>query len=256
MAHTPQGLIYITGSDANIVNLETGDQVWEKPLKYKRSDYLRATYDAKNKRYLLSAGKELYAIDENTGEASLMATSEFEGSEDPTNVEVRDNGILLTSDQNMMMLNWDGTTTFHEYYRAPGKSTFGAILAGATALATAATAAASYNKAMQNRNKLGGFTNKGQRYKDFGDDMAMAAGKSIAEMLKKFKATSATKNDRFILTKLDEGVGLVKVNKDTGEVGKEIILHDKKPEYEVDERGGVLYYKADNSTIYMYDLKQ
>lgn len=256
MAHTPQGLIYITGSDANIVNLETGEQVWEKPLEYKRVDNVSATYDAANNRYLISADEELYGIDENTGEASLIATSEFEGKENPANVEIRDNGILLTSDQNIMMLNWDGTTSFHEYYRAPGKSAFGAILAGATALATAATAAASYNKAMQNRNQLGGFTDRGQRYKDFGDDMVMAAGKSVAEMLKKFKATSATKDNRFILTKLDKGVGLVKVSKDTGEVSKEIILNDKKPEYEVDERGGVLYYKADNSTIYVYDLKK
>src|SRR5690554_1305637 len=140
MAHTPQGLIYITGSDANIVNLETGEQVWEKPLEYKRVDNVSATYDAANNRYLISADEELYGIDENTGEASLIATSEFEGKENPANVEIRDNGILLTSDQNIMMLNWDGTRSFHEYYRAPGKSAFGAILAGATALATAATA--------------------------------------------------------------------------------------------------------------------
>merc|ERR1711974_175850 len=32
MAETPQGLIYITSEDANIVNLETGEQVWNKPL--------------------------------------------------------------------------------------------------------------------------------------------------------------------------------------------------------------------------------
>ena len=35
MANSPQGLIYITSEDANIVNLKTGEQVWDKPLKYK-----------------------------------------------------------------------------------------------------------------------------------------------------------------------------------------------------------------------------
>ena len=32
------------------------------------------------------------------------------------------------------------------------------------------------------------------------------------------------------------------------------ILKDKKPEYKVDDYGGVLYYKADNKTIYAYNL--
>lgn len=256
MAETPQGLIYITDSDANIVNLTTGDQVWEKPLKYKRADAVSSGFDAKNNRYLISADGELHAIDAKSGASSVLANSKFDGKEAPTAVEVRVNGILLTSDQNILMLDWQGNQLFHSYYRAPGKSAFGAILAGVTAVATAATAMAAYDAANQNRNKLGQYTDRGQNYADLGDGMAMASGASVAEMLKRFKATSATKNDRFILTKLDEGVGLVKVNKDTGLVTKEFILKDKKPEYIVDEIGGVLYYQANNSTIYVYDLKK
>lgn len=256
MAETPQGLIYITDSDANIVNLQTGDQVWDKPLKYKRADAVSSGFDTKNNRYLISADGELHAIDAKTGESSVLANSKFEGKEAPTGVEVRDQGILLTSDQNIMMLDWEGKQIFHNYYRAPGKSAFGAILAGVTAVATATTAMAAYNAANQNRNKLGQYTDRGENYADLGSGMAMATGASVAEMLKRFKATSATKDDRFILTKLDDGVGLVKVNKDTGLVAKEIILKDKKPEYIVDEIGGVLYYQASNSTVYVYDLKK
>ncbi|WP_299225059.1 PQQ-binding-like beta-propeller repeat protein [uncultured Psychroserpens sp.] len=254
MAQTPQGLIYITSEDANIVNLETGEQVWKKPLKYKRADAVSSDYDAKNDRYLISADDELFSIDANTGEASVLAESDFEGKEAPTSVEVRAGGILLTSDQNMMLLDWQGETSWHEYHRAPGKSAFGAILAGVTAVATAATAMAAYDAANQNRNRLGNYTDRGQRYADLGDGMAAASGASVAEMLKRFKATSATQNAQFILTKLDEGVGLVKVNKDTGVVEKEIILKDKKPEYQVDEFGGYLYYKANDKTIYTYNL--
>lgn len=254
MAQTPQGLIYITSEDADIVNLETGEQVWDKPLKYKRADAISSDYDAKNKRYLISADDQLFVIDENTGEATTLAKSDFEGKENPTGVEVRDGGILLTSDQNMMFLDWQGETLWHEYHRAPGKSAFGAILAGVTAVATATTAMAAYNAANQNRNILGNYTSRGQRYADFGDGMAAASGASIAEMLKRFKATSATQNSQFMLTKLDDGVGLVKVNKDQGVMEKEIILHDKKPEYQVDEFGGYLYYKVNDKTIYTYNL--
>lgn len=254
MADTPQGLIYITSEDANIVNLSNGEQVWKKPLKYKRSNAVSSAYDSKNSRYLISADDELFAVDANSGAVSTLAESKFDGKEDPTHVEVRDGGILLTSDQNMMMLDWEGSKNWHEYYRAPGKSAFGAILAGITAVATATTAMAAYNAANQNRNKLGSYTDRGQRYADLGDGMAMATGASVAEMLKRFKATAATDNNQFVLTKLDDGVGLVKLNKDSGAKEKEIVLKDKKPEYQVDEIAGILYYKADNNSIYAYDL--
>ncbi len=94
------------------------------------------------------------------------------------------------------------------------------------------------------------------READLAGGLAMATGASISEMLKRFKATAATENDQFILTKLDDGVGLVKLSKDTGKVDKEIVLKDKQPEYIVDEIGGILYYKADNNSIFAYDLKK
>ena len=79
---------------------------------------------------------------------------------------------------------------------------------------------------------------------------------SFNEMAKRFKATSATADAQFVLTKLDDGVGLVKLNKDTGNTEKEIVLKDKKPVYKVDEYGGFLYYKPNDRTIYAYDLSK
>ncbi|HET8884811.1 MAG TPA: PQQ-binding-like beta-propeller repeat protein [Salinimicrobium sp.] len=255
MAHTPQGLIYITTEDANIVNLKTGAQVWDKPLKYKRADAVSSAFDEKNNRYLLNVDEELFAVDATTGTVSTLATCEFEGKENPSTIELRDSGIMLYSNQNITLLDYDGEQKWKEYYPAPGKSAMGAILAGVTAVAAIAAASQSYNVAMQNRNSLGSFTDKGQRYADLGNDLVRAAGSSIKEMLRRFSATAATENSQFILTKLDEGVGLVKINKDTGDKEKEIVLKDKKPEYEVDEIGGFLYYKAKDNAIYAYDLK-
>ncbi|WP_323789366.1 PQQ-binding-like beta-propeller repeat protein [Psychroserpens sp.] len=255
MATTPQGLIYITSEDANIVNLDTGEQVWNKPLKFKRADVVSSDYDKKNDRYLITADEKLYSIDANSGTSELISEPDFEGKENPTSVEVRDGGILLASDQNMMYLDWEGTTSWHEYHRAPGKSAFGAILAGVTAVAAAtASASASYQANMHERNRIGQYTARGDRLNDLSQGMAAAAGASVAEMLKRFKATSATQNAQFILTKFEDGVGLVKVNKDAGTVEKEIVLKDKKPEYQVDEFGGYLYYKANDKTIYAYNL--
>ncbi|QAA82828.1 hypothetical protein EI546_14370 [Aequorivita sp. H23M31] len=254
MAHTSQGLIYITSEDANIVNLSTGDAVWGKPLKYKRASAVSSTFDAKNNRYLISADETLYAVDANSGEVSTLASTKFEGKEAPSNVEVRTDGILVSSDQNMLLMDWNGQPKWQEYYRAPGKSAMGAILAGVTAVATATTAVAAANSSVQN--KLSGYDSQSRRDAELAGGMAAASGASIAEMMKRFKATAATENDQFILTKLDDGVGLVKLNKDTGEKAKEIVLKDKKPEYVVDDLGGILYYKADNNSIFAYDLRK
>ncbi|WCO00972.1 outer membrane protein assembly factor BamB family protein [Psychroserpens ponticola] len=255
MATTPQGLIYITSEDANIVNLETGDQVWKKPLKFKRADVVSSDFDKKNDRYLITADEKLYSIDASSGTSELLTEVDFEGKEDPTSVEVREEGVLLASDQNMMLLDWQGKTIWHEYHRAPGKSAFGAILAGVTAVAAAtASASASYGANMHERNRIGQYTARGERLNNLSAGMSSAAGASVAEMLKRFKATSATQNAQFILTKFEDGIGLVKVNKDKGSVEKEIILKDKKPEYQVDEFGGYLYYKANDKTIYTYNL--
>ncbi|SRX54587.1 PQQ-binding-like beta-propeller repeat protein [Aequorivita sp. CIP111184] len=254
MAETPQGLIYITSEDANIVNLKTGDQVWDKPLKYKRADAVSSTFDSKNNRYLISADENLFAVDATSGAVTTLAESKFDGKEAPSHVEIRDGGILLTSDQNMLLMDWNGGKQWQEYYRAPGKSAMGAILAAVAAVASATTAMAAANSSMQN--KLAGYDRQSEIDADLAGGMAAATGASIAEMLKRFKATAATKDDQFILTKLEDGVGLVKLSKDTGEKGKEIVLKDKQPEYIVDEIGGLLYYKADNNSIFAYDLKK
>lgn len=254
MAHTPQGLFYITSEDANIVDLKSGEQVWNKPLKYKRAGAVSSTFDKKNNRYLISADQTLYAVGAANGDVSTLAKTKFDGKEDPSHVEIRKEGILLTSDQNMLLMNWKGDTQWQEYYRAPGKSAFGAILAGASALATAAVAVSAVNSGMQN--KLAGYDEQSERDAELAGGMAVASGASVAEMLKRFKATAATQSDQFILTKLDDGVGLVKINKDTGKKEKEIVLKDKKPEYTVDEIGGMLYYKADSNSIFVYDLKK
>ena len=77
---------------------------------------------------------------------------------------------------------------------------------------------------------------------------------SFSAMSKRFKASAATQNDKFILTKLSSGVGLVKLNKDDGEKEKEILLKDKKPEYKIDEVERVLYYKVNKNTIYAFKI--
>lgn len=256
MAQTPQGLIYITSEDANIVNLETGESVWDKPLKFKRASTVSSDFDEKNNRYLIAADEKLFAIDASSGTSNLLTEAKFDGKEAPTHIELRDGGILVTSSQNVMLLDWDGETNWHEYHRAPGKSAFGAILAGVTAVASTAMAVDAAARAGANRNSLGQYNSYGAQMNRASQMFAAIGTVSFNEMAKRFKASAATENSQFILTKLDSGVGLVKINKDSGNVEKEILLKDKKPVYKVDEYGGFLYYQRGDKTIYAYNLNK
>lgn len=255
MALTSQGMIYITDTDANIINLETGESIWNKPIKYKKATSVTSTYDAKNKRYLISTGSEIIAIDENSGDISTFASYKFQEKESPSSMRARDGGILLTSNQNMMMLNFDGSQNYQVYHKSPGISTFGKIVTGALGAASMMVATSAAVQAGANQNSIGQYNDYGQQMKIYQDGFSDIASASFSAMSKRFKATAATENAQFILTMLNDGVGLIKVNKDTGKNEKEILLKDKKPVYEVDDIEGYLYYKAKNNVIYAFELK-
>jgi hypothetical protein len=261
MAQSPQGLIYITSEDANIVNLNTGDQVWDKPLKYKNSAAVASTFDNFKNKYLIAADGTIYAIDATSGESKELTTVNFEEKEVANFMEMRNNNIFLSSSQNVALLDNDGNKIYLEHYKSPSQSNFIKIASGVVAVAATTLAVAHAAKAGMNRTNSYGSSNDLSNYNDYGKENKRAADMfaSIGDaafqtMSKRFKATAATENSQFILTKLDDGIGLVKVEKDTGKVAKEIILNDKKPEYQIDEIGGYLYYKENNSTINCYNL--
>ena len=263
MAQSPQGLIYITSEDANIVDLKTGDQVWSKPLKYKNSAAVASTFDSSKNRYLIAADGTIYAIDANSGNVKELANVKFDEKEVANAMQIRNGNIFLSSSQNLALLDSNGGEVYHGYFKSPSQSGFVKVLSGAIAVASTGLAMAHAAKEGMNRTNSYGDTNDLSNYNDYGKenkraaDMFASIGDAAFDLMsKRFKATAATENAQFILTKLDAGVGLVKVNKDTGKVDKEIVLKDKKPEYQVDEIAGVLYYKANDKTIYSYNLQK
>lgn len=258
MALTPKGMLYITDSDSDIINLENGESIWNKPIKYKNAVNVASTYDANNKRYLISNGEEVIAIDESSGNKTTLSNVKFKEKEAPTKMEIRNEGIFLGSDQNMMLISFDGSKKYQEYYKSPGRSTFGKIMGAVTMVASTGLAMASAARAGANRtgsgNSLSNYNSYGADAKRASDMFADIGSASFDYMSTRFKSTAATKDSQFILSKLSDGVGLLKVGKDSGQIEKEILLKDKKPVYEVDEIGGVLYYQADKKTIYVYNL--
>ncbi|WP_042247082.1 outer membrane protein assembly factor BamB family protein, partial [Jejuia pallidilutea] len=174
MAESTQGLIYITSEDANIVNLKTGEQVWNKPLKYKRASAVASTFDEANDRYLIAADGKIMAIDATSGDVSDFAKSNFDEKEDPNHMEIRDGGVFLSSNQNMTLVGFDGKETYHAYHKSPGRSTFGKIVGGALAVASTAMTVGMSAKAGANRSAYGSI-NDLNSYNDYGKEAKRAA---------------------------------------------------------------------------------
>lgn len=258
LARVPKGVIYISESNADIINMDTGESVFGKPIKYKRSEAVASTFDQTRDRFLLTCKDGVYSIDGNTGDYELInGKPTFEGKEVATGIDVRNNGILLTSDQNLTWLDFNGEEKNHVYHRAPGKSAVGLILVGALSVASASQAIShsAYAGSLKGAG-VPSYNSTVQYHEAQADNWANVADAGFKEMAKRFKATKATENSAFILTKIDGGVGLVKVDKDSGETVKEILVKDKDPMYEVDDFEGVLYFKAKNSMIYAYNLNK
>lgn len=258
MATVPKGLLYISETDADIIDMATGESVFGKAIKYKRSAAVASAYDQIRDRFLITCKDGVYEVDGNNGEYNLISSgTKFEGKEDPTGIDVRETGILLTASQNLEMLDFQGDSKWHTYKRAPGKSAFGAIVMGALTAASMTMASAhSYRAGAMKGAGVPSYSSVLQREEAAADMFSDIADASFQEMMKRFKATKATANASFILTKVDEGVALVKVDKDSGETMNEIVIEDKNPMYEVDDIAGFLYFKDKSNNISAYNLNK
>ena len=254
LAKTEKGILYITAKDADIVDENSGESVFGKKLKYKQSKAVATTFDESNKRFLLSCSDGLYSIDGNTGKFNLISNPKFKEKEMPTSIEIRGDNILLSSSQNMMLLDKDGKEIYHEYYKSPTKSGFMKVLSGVVAVTSMAMAASSAYRAGANTSSMGRYNSYGSQMNNYSKGFSKIAGASFGAMSKRFKASAQTKGDKFILTKLNSGVGLIKIDKDSGKKLKEILLKDKKPTYKIDDVERILYYKANKNTIYAYKI--
>lgn len=230
-------VFYITSIDMGIANLKTGEYVKE-PIKFKKATNMISSFDEKNNRFVVSTGTELYFITKD-GTSTKVTDIKFKEDETPSKIEFRDSGILLGAKQNNLMISYEGKIIYESYYKAPGQSLAAKIALGALA---ATLASQSLNQNMAGNNKDA-------------NQSASAAGGMAGEFSKRFGATKDTKNFLYILTKLEDGIGLVKLNKDNGTKIAELLLKDKKPTYEVDDDFGILYFKSDKKQIKSYDLR-
>lgn len=153
---------------------------------------------------------------------------------------IRGKQHLLSFDPGSQQILW---ATQYAAPGAPGWET--AIMAGLTAFSSVyystapATSGMSYNAAVQ------------------GKERAFAQFDKLAS--KRHSATQTAGAFTYILTVVEEagakGVGLLAINMQTGEPGKQILLRDKDPDYEVDDFTGRLFYFNNKKQIESHTLR-
>jgi len=222
-----------------LLDAATGEEAWKKPFKKMKG---ATNFVLKDGKIILYTDGKLYTINLVDGSYDeLVKKVKFDGSEIPSGVSVREDGYLMTSSQNLMLADFQGNEKYHAYFKAPGSSLFAKI---ASTAATMAVNAMEYAVAQDRANRTG----RSQKYQIHGNPT----------LSKRFKATGNTQNYTYILTNVktdgDKGPGLVKVNKNTGEVEKQVILGTKKPEYEMDEVEARLFFQSDKKEITCYDF--
>ena len=255
----PQGLYFRTTDQINILDLESGDKTWKKGFAVNNCSGQNA--DAKT-GYVYANGV-VYKVDFEKGDLNEWVTGiKFDNKEEPTSLQLRENGVLLTSDQNARLYDYDGKQVFHTYEQPPGRTLAGKLTSGLGALTCAAISAQqmaqsaqmSYSKGYYgstNSSTDNSIKNANTNASNFGG----AAVESFKSISKRFSATKQANNFMAMLTNFGGGntakeAGVMMIDKTNGKEIRKIILGDKKdPDYQMDELGRVVYYKANGSEI-------
>ena len=260
----PKGILFITTSEINILDPRTGRLVSKKSVASKHS-LITATKGDHVFAFSRDAG-ELYRVDKRKATITKISKEhvKLRGKETPALLEVRGDGFVVASQQNLVSYAPDGSKKFHVYYPAPQRSGFmrallhaQAIRAGMASFASGATGGAFAHAASKQDN---GSVNQtisagaARGYGEMSEDYASLSRKYHRAATQRFKASAMARDFMFMMVKLRRGdIGLAKVSKKTGSiVGMINLERDRTPSYQVDTISNRIYYRLSSSEVVGY----
>jgi outer membrane protein assembly factor BamB len=280
---TPAGLLYISRPDAatnaevNIIDLATGEPKYKDAIESGKprmaGEYNAARYALHhavegNTLYVFaSRDHRLYALDRQAGTyRALGGEVKMQGDEDPTAMEIRESGIVLTSPQNVIVLGRDGAIKQQAYHPAPQLpgllralhriNSVRAGLYGAAASAYGdAFAQASRQATDTTAKRITG--QLAAAYSQGGTQLAGYSRQSAALASKRFRASLSVPGAVFMLTRAPEGNGnvLLQIDKDSAQPRARVDLgKEREPVYGVDDIAGMLFLRTAPRTLTGYRL--
>ncbi|HXH63596.1 MAG TPA: PQQ-binding-like beta-propeller repeat protein [Gemmatimonadales bacterium] len=280
---TPAGLLYISRPDAatnaevNVIDLTTGEKKFKDAIESGRpmgsGDYNAARYalhhvvEGSTLYVFASHDHTLYAVDRTTGAFKPVGGEiKLQGGEDPTDLELRASGLLLTSPQNLVLVGRDGQVKYQVYNPAPqlpgllrALYRINAIRAGLYGAAASAYGDAFAQASRQAtdtaaRRLTGQLANV---YSQGGAQLSGYSHQAAALASKRFKASLAVAGSVFMLTPAPDGKGnvLLQIDKDSGQPRSRVDLgKEREPVYAVDDVAGMLFLKSAAGALTGYRL--
>jgi hypothetical protein len=282
---TPAGLLYVSRPDAtinaevNIINLETGEPRFKdaiesgKPLSSSENGYNAARYylnhavEGRTLYVFANRDHRLHAIDRDAGTFRAVGNEiKLQGSEDPTAMEIRPEGIVLTSPQNFVIVARDGQIKRQVYYPAPqlpgvlrALYAINAVRAGLYGAAASAYGDAFAQASRQSTDATAQRVN-GQlaaAYTQGGKQLEGYSRQSAALATKRFKASLDLPGFVFMLTRAPDGHGnvLLQIDKATAQPRARVNLgKEMEPAYAVDDIADMLFLQTTPGTLVGYRL--
>ena len=256
---TDLGIAYVTAEEMNIVNINTGELLWDKDL---RTDYHLVAQD-RNKLYAFDTKEGIIRginLDKGNIEMSGDQPVKFQEKEYPSQIELREQGIFLSADQNFALYGYDGALQYQSYFPSPREVGWKRALLFANTIyagyyyAASSMAGAAFQQAaiQQGPDTVEGqvFSHIGEAYNEMSQSAGSAASMAFKAAQKRFKATTEGRNYVIVMTKTDNGIELLKVDKDSGQSNSSIPLgKNRKPNYAIDLVAGEVFLEVDPKSV-------
>lgn len=263
-------LLVATDEEIDLFNASTGEFSFEKPLKGNSNNITSAD----GKIYIMNDKDDmLYILEKGSTAAKPLSKLpvKFQGKEKSGRLEVRDKGILITSDQNIALVDFSGNTAFNKYYAAPGESgwtkallianaVYGAYATAVYSYTSAAFGAVSQSIEVKNTDtKIAKDMTRviSDAYGDAASSGMSFTKNCVAAASRRFKASSESSNSMFMMIEIaKKQYGLAQINKETGEKIAVIdMAKDKTPSYDLDIVENKVYYKNGDKKLLAFKFQ-
>jgi len=267
------GLLYVSRSDAstngevNVIDLASGDPKYKDAVEGDKNAPLLRALDGATLYVFATKDRRLYAVNRQDGTyRALSPEIKLQGNEDPTNLEVRTGGLVLSSSQNLVLIGRDGQIKQQVYNPAPQLpgllralyriNSVRAGLYGAAASAYGDAFAQMSRQATDTTAKR--LTNQlASAYSQGGAQLTGYSQQASALASKRFRASLATPSSLFMLTRSTDGNGnvLLQIDKDSATPRARVALgKEREPVYAVDDIAGMLFLQTGPGTLVGYRL--
>jgi outer membrane protein assembly factor BamB len=271
---TPKGLLFVTTKEVNILDTGTGALLWSNSIEAGNpfnSDKVRPFPVGDNKAGKLFVyspkDQSVYEVDKQAGTSKKITNAKitFEGKEIPNAIDVVSDGLVMSSEQNIMKLDFNGLVKYFKYYPAPREPALMRALLAAQAIragyigAAAGAYSAAFAQGAQQSTDPGAKAMGQELSKGFGELSAAGFAYSASAMKQfsaRYKASMSTPDFMIMMTTQEKkGNQLIRVSKTNGQIVNAIdIKNDKEPEYDVDQIYNYVYYRLTPAEIVCYKL--